>query len=66
MGRPSGGTGGTGNAAATTPAQRWSFLGIISLGLFLVGADNSILYTALPVLRDELHTTALQGLWIIN
>lgn len=54
------------DASATTPAQRWSFLGIISLGLFLVGADNSILYTALPVLRDELHTTELQGLWIIN
>lgn len=51
---------------ATTPAQRWSFLGIISLGLFLVGADNSILYTALPVLRDQLHTTELEGLWIIN
>lgn len=52
--------------ATTTPAQRWGFLAIISFGLFLVGADNSILYTALPVLRDELHTTELQGLWIIN
>ncbi|MGO3363590.1 MAG: MFS transporter [Corynebacterium sp.] len=53
-------------AGATTAVQRWSFLGIISLGLFVVGADNSILYTALPVLRDELDTTSLQGLWIIN
>ena len=61
------GTVGTTSAGGpTTAAQRWSFLGIISLGLFLVGADNSILYTALPVLRDELHTTGLQGLWIIN
>lgn len=34
--------------------------------MFLVGADNSILYTSLPVLRDELDTTPLQGLWIIN
>lgn len=53
-------------AQLTTPAQRWSFLAIISLGLFLVGADNSVLYTALPELRDELHTTSLQALWIIN
>lgn len=53
-------------AQTTAPAQRWGFLAVISLGLFLVGADNSILYTALPVLRDELHTTDLQGLWIIN
>ncbi|MGO1464954.1 MAG: MFS transporter, partial [Candidatus Corynebacterium faecigallinarum] len=61
------GTVGTTSAGGpTTAVQRWSFLGIISLGLFLVGADNSILYTALPVLRDELHTTGLQGLWIIN
>src|SRR5699024_12797449 len=46
--------------------QRWIFLAIISAALFLVGADNSILYTALPELRDQLHTTPLQGLWIIN
>src|SRR5699024_8472293 len=46
--------------------QRWTFLAIISAALFLVGADNSILYTALPELRDQLHTTPLQGLWIIN
>ncbi|WP_111727742.1 MFS transporter [Corynebacterium ulcerans] len=46
--------------------QRWIFLGVISLGLFMIGADNSILYTALPVLRSELHTTELEGLWIIN
>ncbi|WP_041481120.1 MFS transporter [Corynebacterium pseudotuberculosis] len=46
--------------------QRWPFLGVISLGLFMIGADNSILYTALPVLRSQLHTTEVEGLWIIN
>lgn len=50
----------------STPRQRWTFLAIISAALFLVGADNSILYTALPELRDQLGTTSLQGLWIIN
>ncbi|NLZ99259.1 MAG: MFS transporter, partial [Micrococcus sp.] len=39
---------------------------MISAALFLVGADNSVLYTALPELRDQLGTTPLQGLWIIN
>nr|WP_280109787.1 MFS transporter [Corynebacterium halotolerans] len=50
----------------STPARRWSFLVIISLGLLMIGVDNSILYTALPELRVQLGTTALQGLWIIN
>lgn len=50
----------------TTRRQRWTFLAIISIALFLVGADNSILYTALPELRDQLGTTPLEGLWIIN
>lgn len=49
-----------------TASQRWTFLAVISAGLFLIGVDNSILYTALPVLREELQATELQGLWIIN
>ncbi len=50
----------------STPAQRWTFLSVISLGLLLVGVDNSILYTALPELRAQLHTSEVQALWIIN
>lgn len=50
----------------STPAQRWTFLAVISTGLLLIGVDNSILFTALPELREQLHTTELQGLWIIN
>ena len=50
----------------STPRQRWTFLAVISAALFLIGADNSILYTALPELRTQLDTTPLQGLWIIN
>lgn len=49
-----------------TASQRWTFLAVVSAGLFLIGVDNSILYTALPVLREELQATELQGLWIIN
>lgn len=51
---------------STSATRRWTFLVILSLGLFLVGADNSVLYTALPALREQLGTTDLQGLWIIN
>ena len=51
---------------ADSAVQRWTFLAIVSLGLFLIAVDNSVLFTALPVLREQLHTTELQGLWIIN
>ncbi|WP_288832038.1 MFS transporter [uncultured Corynebacterium sp.] len=50
----------------STPAQRWGFFAVISLGLLMVGLDNSILYTALPVLDAQLNTTATESLWIIN
>ncbi|MCS4490285.1 MFS transporter [Corynebacterium sp. ES2794-CONJ1] len=54
------------DSISTTPAKRWGFLAVISLGLFMVGADNSILYTALPTLRHELGPSEVQALWIIN
>lgn len=38
----------------------------VSLGLVLITLDNTILYTALPTLVDELDASASQGLWIIN
>ncbi|WKD58724.1 Antiseptic resistance protein [Corynebacterium caspium DSM 44850] len=49
-----------------SPLKRWVFLAIISLGLLLLGLDNSILYTALPELDRQLNTTGIQELWIIN
>ena len=56
----------TGANPPTPVTHRWVFLAIISAGLLLIGIDNSVLYTALPVLREQLHTTELEGLWIIN
>ena len=50
----------------STPGQRWTFFAVISLGLLMIGLDNSILYTAMPELNEQLHTTPTQGLWIIN
>lgn len=39
---------------------------MISLGLFMISLDNSILYTALPAISAQLNTTPTQALWIIN
>ena len=49
-----------------TKAQRWGFFAVVSLGLLMIGLDNSILYTALPALEQALGAGPEQGLWIIN
>ena len=49
-----------------TKAQRWGFFAVVSLGLLMIGLDNSILYTALPALEHSYNATPEQGLWIIN
>lgn len=46
--------------------QRWTVLGIVSSALLLIALDNTILYTALPVLSSELGASSSQQLWIIN
>lgn len=54
------------DALRTSATRRWTFFGVVSLGLLMIGLDNSILYTALPELSEQLHATSLQQLWIIN
>lgn len=54
------------DALRASATRRWSFFGVVSLGLLMIGLDNSILYTALPELSEQLHATSLQQLWIIN
>lgn len=49
-----------------TKAQRWGFFAVVSLGLLMIGLDNSILYTALPALERSLGAGPSEGLWIIN
>ena len=49
-----------------TKAQRWGFFAVVSLGLLMIGLDNSILYTALPALERSLGANPSEGLWIIN
>lgn len=50
----------------TSPRQRWLLLVTVSAGLLLITLDNSILYTALPTLTEEIGASPSQGLWIIN
>ncbi|MFJ6095232.1 MFS transporter [Williamsia muralis] len=57
---------GAGIAGTLTARQRWSLLVTVAAGLLLITLDNSILYTALPTLTDELGATGGQSLWIIN
>ena len=35
-------------------ARRWKTLGVLSLGLLIIGLDNTILNVALPSLQDQL------------
>lgn len=45
---------------------RWALLVTISIGLFVISLDNTILYTALPKLIDQLGASRSEQLWIIN
>ena len=46
--------------------SRWLTLAVVSVALFLVVIDMTVLYTALPSLAQALHTTASEKLWILN
>lgn len=45
---------------------RWLTLAAVSVALFLIVIDMTVLYTALPTLAQALHTTASEKLWILN
>lgn len=46
--------------------RRWWLLVTVGAGLLLITLDNSILYTALPTLTEELGASGSAALWIIN
>ncbi|TSD58603.1 MFS transporter [Aeromicrobium piscarium] len=49
-----------------SPARRWSLLAVVSSALLLIALDNTVLYTALPTLIEELGASTSQSLWIMN
>lgn len=46
--------------------NRWLVLLIVSIALFLITIDVTVLYTALPRLTHDLGATNSQKLWIVN
>lgn len=60
-------TDSLGSADAQTPdPRRWFLLATVGVGIFLITLDNTVLYTALPTIVDQLHASSSQMLWIIN
>lgn len=49
-----------------TKHHRWIVLAVIASGLLLVAMDSTILFTALPLLTQEIGADATQSLWIVN
>ena len=57
--------------AAATPesveyARRWKTLGVLSLSLFIIGLDNTILNVALPTLQDEFSASPSELQWMVD
>lgn len=46
--------------------RRWLLLVTVGAGVFLITLDNTVLYTALPRLVEDIGATPTQQLWIIN
>ena len=47
-------------------ARRWKTLGVLSLSLFIIGLDNTILNVALPTLQDELGASPSKLQWMVD
>ncbi len=45
---------------------RWWILGVLSLSLFLISLDNTILNVAIPTLQHDLEPSASQMQWIVD
>src|SRR5215210_2326071 len=47
-------------------ARRWKTLGVLSLSLFIIGLDNTILNVALPTLQDEFAASPSKLQWMVD
>ena len=47
-------------------ARRWKTLGVLSLSLFMIGLDNTILNVALPTLQDEFNASPSTLQWMVD
>src|SRR4051812_16068822 len=51
---------------AQSQRRRWAILGVLSLSVFLVVVDNTIVNVALPTLSRELGASTSQLQWIVD
>lgn len=55
------------DASTSRPDRRtWLGLAVLTLPVFLVSMDFSVLYLAIPTLSAELAPSATQQLWIVD
>ena len=54
------------SAEPASAVTRWVLLATVGMGVFLITLDNTILYTALPRLVEDLNASITQQLWIVN
>src|SRR5215211_5158160 len=47
-------------------ARRWKTLGVLSLSLFIIGLDNTILNVALPTLQHEFNASPSKLQWMVD
>ncbi len=47
-------------------SRRWKTLGVLSLSLFIIGLDNTILNVALPTLQAEFDASASKLQWMVD
>ncbi len=47
-------------------ARRWKTLGVLSLSLFIIGLDNTILNVALPTLQTEFDASPSELQWMVD
>lgn len=47
-------------------ANRWIVLAVVSIALFVVAIDATVLYVALPALTEAMRPTAVETLWIVD
>src|SRR5919201_1205959 len=52
--------------AATVHRRRWAILGVLSLSVFLVVVDNTIVNVALPTLSKDLNASTSELQWIVD
>src|SRR3954466_13986677 len=49
----------------TAENKKWWTLGAVSVGLFMIMLDNTVVNVALPAMRTSLHMTLCEREWVV-